>query len=384
MITLNKLNRQVMLLTCLILGAILSTSAKAADFSTAIAGRVFCDANCNNQIDVDTDEILTKVTVELYNKNGQLIATTTPEVYGGTYIFPDLVVGEKYYVKVVPAYGQNVINAFPSQNAYKINTKTIGVTVVQAGETYYPNDFLLSCCTVGFNQCEWGYNSCWGFSPIDLIKNRFNQLFPNGLVIGGNKTLKFTSASAILRFLPTSNGYYPKSLTWNRVDPSSGCESEFAGNVLALALNVAVSDAGLTTQGYGDRVLPSGKFAGLTVRELLILANQVLGGDYSNLPSNLSIRDLNNTIESVNDFSSSSCGCGGCGTWNGCGGNSGCGGNNGCGGNGGSGCGGYGGGSNGCGGGNKGWKGCGGNYGGWGWGHGGGNGCGGGYGGGCW
>lgn len=340
-----------MLLACLVVGATLTSSVHAADFSTAIAGRVFCDANCNGKIDVDVDELMMKTKVQLWDDQGNLLATTTPEVFGGTYIFPDLVAGKKYIVKVVPAVGQTAIKAVPANTpvgaATALSKTSISVVVVNQGDTYYPEDFLLSCCTVGYNQCEWGYDSC-GFSPIDLIKSKFDDLFPNGVVIGGNKTYTFTSWQAVLRFLPTTG--YPKAFSYNRIDPSSYQGNEFAGNVLALTLNIAISDAGITTEGYGDRVLPSGKFAGWKVRDILALANQVLGGDSSNLPAGKTICNLNDTIEGINDFSSC---CGGCGGHNsgGCGGHSG---------------------SNGCGGG---WSG------GWSGGHGGGNGCGGGWGG---
>ncbi|MBX3119230.1 MAG: hypothetical protein KF784_09205 [Fimbriimonadaceae bacterium] len=341
-----KLIRQALLLTCLTIGAIFSSDAVASDFNTAIAGRVFCDANCNKKIDVDEDDLLMKVKVQLYNSSGQLLATTTPEIYGGTYIFPNLTPGQKYFVRVVVPYGSEAVKAYPSPASVGVDKRTISVIVVNSGETYYPNDFLLKCCTVGFNQCEWGYDRC-GFSPIDLVRGSFDELFPNGLTIGGDKTLTFTSYRAVLKFLPSTGT--PKALPSSKVDPNDRYENDLAGNVLALALNVAASDAGLTIEGYGDRVMPMGKFQGYTVREVLAIANQVLGGNSGVLPAGVSIKDLNRTLESINDFSSCYGGCGGR--------------------------------SNNCGG--RGWKGCGGS-GGWGHGSGGGNGCGGGYGGGWW
>lgn len=341
-----KCIRQALLLACLTIGAILSSNANASDYATAIAGRVFCDANCNKNIDDGVDEILMKVTVQLYNSSGQLVATTTPELYGGTYIFTNLTPGQTYYVKIVVPYGSQAIKAVPSgPQSISIDKKSIKVKILNDGDTYYPNDFLVACCTVGFNQCEWGYDRC-GFSPIDLIKDNFDDLFPNGVTIGGAKTYKFTSPRAILDFLPSTSPARP--LTTNKVNPRSGYGNDLAANVLALTLNIALSDNGITIEGYGDRVLPSGKFQGMTVRAVLDLANQVLGGDVDALPSGATIKDLNRTIEGINDFSSCSGGCGGR--------------NNSCGGGG--------------------WRGCGGN-GGWGGGNGGGNGIGGGHGGGC-
>jgi len=306
--------RKAVLLGSLLGSALLSSFASATDFSTAIAGRIFCDANCNDQIDEGIDIQLMKVKVQLFDENGNLLQTTTPEAFGGVYIFPDLVPGKKYYVRVVPALGQDVINAFPSQNAIKVTKSVISVVVVSQGETYYPNDFLLSCATKSWNQCEWGNNSC-GFNPIDLIGCRFNELFPNGVVIGGIKTLTFTSKSAILRFLPATGN--PRKLIMSRVDPLSNAESKFAGNVLALTLNIKMSDEGITGEGLGDRTLKSGPLEDMSLYDLLDLANRVLGGETGLLPAGMDICDLNWYIEWANNrnWEDDCCGCNtGCGS----------------------------------------------------------------------
>jgi len=284
----------------------LSSSAKASDFSTAIAGRIFCDSNCNCKIDEGIDDQLMNVTVQLFDANNNLIAVTTPAQNGGLYLFTGLEVGKKYFVHIVPAFGQTPVNAFPSGIATKVNKTTISVTVANAGDTYYPEDFLLKCCNTGFTQCDWGTNGC-GFDPIDLIADSFNDIFPNGVVIGGNKTITFTNPDAIVKFLP-SNGN-PRALGSSKVNPGTSYSNEFAGNILALTLNVQISDAGVTGEGYGDRVLDSGKLTGYTVRQVLDMANTVLGGDSSVLPAGVSLCDLNNIVEAINEDSGCDCGC---------------------------------------------------------------------------
>lgn len=312
MITFNPFHRKALLFACCFVSIIISSLSSASDFTTALGGRVFCDKNCNGQIDVGTDEQLMNVTVQLYNGANQLVATQTPAQNNGIYLFTDLVVGEKYTVRIVPAFGQTPIKAVPaplavSQASAVVLSKTaITLKVINQGETYYPNDFLLSCSQIGWNQCDWGQSSC-GFNPTDLIVNSFSTIFPNGVTIGGENTITFTSINEILKFLP-SNGSV-RVLYSSKTNPGSYYGNEFAGNILALDLNIELSDAGVTAEGYGDRVLQSGKLAGTTVRDVLDMANDVLGGDLSVLPSNVSIYDLNYIIKGINENTGADCGC---------------------------------------------------------------------------
>jgi len=315
--TFNPFHRKALLFACCFVSILISALSAASDFSTALGGRVFCDKNCNGQIDVGTDEQLMNVTVQLYNSSNQLIAMQTPAQNNGIYLFTDLVPGQTYTVKVVPAFGQTAIKAVAaplavSQASAVVLSKTaIQLKVINQGDTYYPNDFLLSCCNMGWNQCDWGKgNSCWGsntFKPTDLIKNSFNDIFPNGVTIGGENTITLTSVAEIQKFLPSTGT--PRVLQSNKVNPGSSYGNEFAGNVLALDLNVEISDAGVTAEGYGDRILTSGKLSGTTVRDVLDMANDVLGGDLSVLPAGVSLYDLNNIIEDINENTGCDCDC---------------------------------------------------------------------------
>lgn len=287
--------------------SLLASSAKATDPIAAIAGRVFCDVNCNGIIDEGIDEQLMKVKVSLLDQNGNVLQVKTTGESGGIYLFTGLTAGMKYSVQVTAPYGQEVLQSFPSSNAIRVSKSRVSVIAVEGGITYYPNDFLLDCGSKTWNQYQWGTSGC-GLNPIDLISNRFDDLFPNGLVIGGIKTITFTSAGKIVRFLPASGT--PKKLTTSRVDPYSNAESEFAGNLLALVLNLKLSEEGITGEGLGDNYFESGPFKDMTLQEFSDLANRVLGGETNLLPSGTSISDMNRWIEYVNSRDWSDCGCG--------------------------------------------------------------------------
>ena len=147
---------------------------------------------------------------------------------------------------------------------------------------------------VTFSQGAWGAgatsNPC---SPGTIRDTTFPSLYPEGVTIGdpANGTATFTTSLAVRDFLPADGGNAP--LTGHLVDPTSTTAGVFAGQVLALQLNVGFSDASLggpcsvagatrLPPGFGDIVLfnltvtPS--LDGRTVREFLAIANTILGG----------------------------------------------------------------------------------------------------------
>jgi hypothetical protein len=142
------------------------------------------------------------------------------------------------------------------------------------------------CSTAGYttySQGGWGAPPS-GSNPGSLLMNNFSTVYPSGwMLIGGHKSLKFTSASAIATFLPA--GGTSQVLTSNRTNPTSSEAGVFAGQVLALQLAVDFSAAGVTKSGLGTLIMQSGPFAGQTVNEILGVANAVLGGDTDALPT---------------------------------------------------------------------------------------------------
>lgn len=94
----------------------------------------------------------------------------------------------------------------------------------------------------------------------------------------------FTGVLELMAYLPDVGAIGP--LTADLVDPSTTASGAFGGNVVALTLNVAFSDAGATPGGaglrFGDLTLCSvdtlPALNGQPVRDVLALANTLLGG----------------------------------------------------------------------------------------------------------
>jgi hypothetical protein len=137
-----------------------------------------------------------------------------------------------------------------------------------------------------------------GNNPGAILLANFSKVYPAGYVrIGGNYTLTFTSQPAIQAFLPA--GKTPSHLTASAVNPTSSAAGVFAGQVLALQLNVDFSSAGVYRIGLGTLKLQSGPLAGWTVSQVLTAANIALGGGA--LPAGVtSISQLNDIVDSIN------------------------------------------------------------------------------------
>ena len=90
-------------------------------------------------------------------------------------------------------------------------------------------------------QGGWGAD-CHGGNPGCLLANNFSTAFPNGITIGGNYTIYFSSANAVRLYLPA--GTTTGVLTSNHTNPTSATEAGvFASQVLALTISVGFADA---------------------------------------------------------------------------------------------------------------------------------------------
>ncbi|MEN6305388.1 MAG: SdrD B-like domain-containing protein [Armatimonadia bacterium] len=149
-----------------------------------------------------------------------------------------------------------------------------------------------------YTQGGWGAKPS-GNNPGKLLHNNFEDVYPDGLVIGSLNTLTFTSAQAITDFLPsggTAGTLWKKSYT----NPTGKTEAGvFAGQVLAMRLGVDFSDAGVTRTGLGSLKVAKGTFKGWTVNALLNLCERVLGGDSAGVPYTVST--LNDAATSFNE-----------------------------------------------------------------------------------
>ena len=141
----------------------------------------------------------------------------------------------------------------------------------------------------------------WGASPSGnnagtFLASNFARVYPNGLRVGGGFTITCTTAKGIENFLPC--GGTPARLYQNYVNPTTAIGA-LAGQVVALRLAVDFSNAGVTPSGLANARLLSGKAAGLTVGQVLSLAEAFLGG--APLPTGISCSDVNDVCASINE-----------------------------------------------------------------------------------
>lgn len=131
----------------------------------------------------------------------------------------------------------------------------------------------------------------WGGDPaVDagaaVLTNSFYTVYPTGfLILGSHFDMAFDNPDSIINYEPAVG--LPGPLPGAATDPTSTSSGAFGGDVLALALNVDFSDAGLLpgTSGlrFGDLILENlsstPALNGLTVRQFLADVNIALGGD---------------------------------------------------------------------------------------------------------
>jgi hypothetical protein len=123
---------------------------------------------------------------------------------------------------------------------------------------------------------------------------KFATDFPSGVTIGGFPfALLFNSSTAIQNFLP--QGGPPSSLNSSATNATTSSAGVFAGQVLALALNVGVNNMGsVVISGTGT------SFDGQTVSALLAAANTTLAS--GTLPPGFSsISKLNDLVDTMNN-----------------------------------------------------------------------------------
>jgi hypothetical protein len=155
-----------------------------------------------------------------------------------------------------------------------------------------------ACTTSGFTtftQGGWGASPS-GNNPAMLLKNNFASVYPSGVSIGaGTKVVTFTTSDAIKNFLPA--GGTAGVLAASATNPKKTAAGVFAGQVLAMQLNLDFSNAGITKADLGGLV-----YHGYTVTAIMAAANHVLGGNTAVLAQYgfSSISQLNNVIDSFN------------------------------------------------------------------------------------
>jgi hypothetical protein len=163
-----------------------------------------------------------------------------------------------------------------------------------AGATTFTNGEFFS-----FDQNIWGADPADGPPSSILNADFFTVFFPAGAQFGnpapGGFTMDFAGPDALISYLPQSGA--PAALDHSMSNPPSTSAGVFGGQVVALRLNIALSDAGLFYDpfnfgataahppgiAFGDLVLTgfTGSLAGLngqTLRQFQDTVNIMLGG----------------------------------------------------------------------------------------------------------
>jgi hypothetical protein len=150
-------------------------------------------------------------------------------------------------------------------------------------------------------QGGWG-TGCAGNNPGCYRDANFDSCFPNGLQVGCEPgySLTFTSSNAIKNFLPS--GGRPQALKKDAIDPTNG-GNVLAGQIVALTLNVGFDlcdpDFGESNTALADLEVidPESKCFGMTVQEVLDLANAILGG----CSTALTPSQINECVSKINE-----------------------------------------------------------------------------------
>ena len=167
------------------------------------------------------------------------------------------------------------------------------------------------CLPEGYRtQTQGGWSTdCHGNNPGCIRDNNWDAAFPSGLTIGLTNpffSIHFTESAAVAAFLP--EGGPSASLTSDYIDPTTTNAGVFGGQVTALAVTLGMVSAGVPGFGpLGDLYYlskfphPGYPFSGMTVQQLFDLANEVLGGNTSNLPPGTTISNLSDAIAVINE-----------------------------------------------------------------------------------
>ncbi|MBU2585222.1 MAG: CIA30 family protein, partial [Bacteroidetes bacterium] len=258
-----------------------------------VAGKVFNDANGNGIHDAGEVGIA-NVEIKLWGIAANLIASTLSDAQG-KFEFLNVIDGQ-YHVQEIDLPGY--ISTTP--NSEFITIAGSDKSGIKFGDKVKPTPEPCDLTKYStMTQDSWksvkGYN---------LLDSKFTTLFPlpNGLIIGSNGSgyqIKFTSSNAVKNFLPQSG--VPYALDQSYINPVSTPAGQFAGHILALALNIVYNDAGLlghsSTTKLGNLVVGSGPLKDFKVYEVLNIVNKALGGTVS--PFDMGT--LNNVVKKINE-----------------------------------------------------------------------------------
>ncbi len=243
------------------------------------------------------------LTVTLKNSSGTVIATDVTDG-DGVYQFDGLTAGTYTVVVATPTGYTASPKLVGTDRTIDSNGSPATVTLATNSSVDLTIDFGFkpnTTCSkplLTYTQGGWGAQPK-GNNPGALLTKYFSSVYPGGYVgIGtSSRYLVFTSASAVIKFLP--QGSTPGVLTGSAFNPTTSSAGVFAGQLLALRLNVDFSNAGRTATGLAGKKIVSGPLAGKSVNDVLNLANSVIAGGA--LPSGLTLSGLNDVLTAINE-----------------------------------------------------------------------------------
>ena len=136
-----------------------------------------------------------------------------------------------------------------------------------------------------------------GNNPGVYLHANFTSAFPGGLVIGCNETLTLTSANAVTAYLPC--GGPSSALSQSYTDPSclsSTVISQLIAATISVTFDQYDANFGSSSTNLSDLIVVSGPMSGLSVEQVLIEANNAIGG----CGSNYSLNQINSTLSNIN------------------------------------------------------------------------------------
>jgi ribosomal protein S26 len=207
------------------------------------------------------------VTYVIEDDNAQTTCTTTYTVEDTTApqiltVLEDAVVGCTEDLPLV------VIDAVDNCSGVTVEEKAVVI------------DFELEDCEGFRSQTPGGWGApAEGNNPGTYRDANFDAAFPNGLTIGCTNTLTLTSAAAVEAFLPA--GGQPAVLaSGNQTDGL--LSNSFASHLVAITLSLGFDaydpNFGSSPYSASNLVYNNGLFEGMTVAEVVQLANEVIGG----------------------------------------------------------------------------------------------------------
>ncbi len=184
----------------------------------------------------------------------------------------------------------------------KLRFNVLTPLILSASMAYLPaqaQTLVTGDCHQFRTQTQGGWGSpAAGNNPGAYRDSHFDAAFPEGITLGCDYTLTFSSAHSVAAFLPS--GGSPAALSENMYDPAD-YGNVLAGQLLALTLSVGFDayDPGFapSSTSLADQIVVSGPMQNHTVSEVLDEANKALGA----CASSFSLQDINAVLTAINE-----------------------------------------------------------------------------------